>query len=43
MAAIEKQIEIRTPDGIADGLVYQPDAGKGPWPGVLHQIRRAHV
>jgi carboxymethylenebutenolidase len=32
----KKQIEIRTPDGIADGLVYQPDAGKGPWPGVLH-------
>ena len=35
MAAIEKQIEIRTPDGTAGGFLYQPD-GKGPWPGVLH-------
>jgi carboxymethylenebutenolidase len=33
---IEKQIEIRTPDGIADGFIYQPGGGNGPWPGVLH-------
>ena len=35
-SVIEKEIEIRTADGAADGFVYQPDAGKGPWPGVLH-------
>lgn len=32
---IEKQIEIRTADGTADGFVYHPE-GRGPWPGVLH-------
>jgi carboxymethylenebutenolidase len=32
---IEKQIEIRTLDGMAGGFLYQPE-GRGPWPGVLH-------
>lgn len=31
----EKEIEIHTVDGIADGFLYHPD-GAGPWPGVLH-------
>lgn len=30
----EKQIEIPTPDGIADGLLYMPDSA-GSWPGIL--------
>lgn len=32
---MEREIEIRTADGAADGLLFQPD-GKGPWPGVIH-------
>jgi carboxymethylenebutenolidase len=32
---MEKEIEIRTADGAADAILYQPE-GKGPWPGVLH-------
>jgi carboxymethylenebutenolidase len=32
---IEKEIDIRTPDGTADGFLYQPEA-KGRWPGVIH-------
>jgi carboxymethylenebutenolidase len=31
---MEKQIEIRTADGIADGFLYTPE-GSGPWPGVI--------
>jgi carboxymethylenebutenolidase len=31
----EKAVEIRTPDGVADAFLYEPD-GSGPWPGVLH-------
>jgi carboxymethylenebutenolidase len=31
----EQAIEIRTPDGTADGFLYRPDAG-GSGPGVLH-------
>jgi carboxymethylenebutenolidase len=32
---VEKPIEIRTPDGIADGFIFQPQ-DKGKWPGVMH-------
>jgi len=32
---IEKPIEIRTPDGTADGFLIQPDK-EGRWPGVLY-------
>jgi len=32
---IEKAIEVRTKDGIADGFLYQP-AAYGKWPGVIH-------
>ncbi len=32
---IEKGIEIRTPDGVADGLLIQPEK-EGRWPGVLY-------
>ena len=32
---IEKEIEVRTPDGVADAVLYHPD-GAGPWPGVIH-------
>lgn len=32
---IEKPIEIRTPDGLADGLLIQPEKD-GRWPGVLY-------
>lgn len=32
---IEKEIEIRTADGTADGFLFRPD-GAGPWPGVIH-------
>jgi len=31
---IERQVEIATPDGVADGLLYLPDAA-GSWPGIL--------
>ncbi len=32
---IEREIEIRTADGTADGFLYQPE-GKDRWPGVIH-------
>ncbi|MGH7778890.1 MAG: dienelactone hydrolase family protein [Candidatus Binataceae bacterium] len=32
---IEQAIEIRTPDGTADGFVFRPD-GAGRYPGVIH-------
>lgn len=32
---IEKEIEIRTTDGTADGFFFRPDGG-GPLPGVIH-------
>jgi carboxymethylenebutenolidase len=31
----EKEIEIKTGDGVCDGVFYHPD-GEGPWPGVLY-------
>jgi carboxymethylenebutenolidase len=31
---MERQIEIRTADGVADGFLYTPE-GNGPWPGVI--------
>lgn len=31
---VEKDVEVKTPDGVADAALYYP-AGKGPWPGVL--------
>jgi carboxymethylenebutenolidase len=31
---MEKQIEIRTADGVADGFLYTPE-GNGPWPGII--------
>src|SRR5262249_31882052 len=34
-AMIEKPIEIRTPDGAADGFLIQPER-EGHWPGVLY-------
>lgn len=44
--AIEKAVEIRTPDGTAEGFLYQPTE-KGSWPGVIHLpdiggVRPAH-
>jgi carboxymethylenebutenolidase len=32
---IEQTIEIRTPDGVADGFIFTPD-GAGRFPGVIH-------
>jgi len=32
---IEERVEIRTPDGIADGVVFRPE-GEGRSPGVIH-------
>jgi carboxymethylenebutenolidase len=32
---IEKAVEIQTPDGVADGFLFQPEAD-GKWPGVVH-------
>jgi carboxymethylenebutenolidase len=32
---MERPVEIRTADGRADGILFQPD-GKGPFPGVIH-------
>jgi carboxymethylenebutenolidase len=32
---IEKELEVRTADGTADAVLYQPD-GDGRWPGVIH-------
>jgi carboxymethylenebutenolidase len=32
---IEERIEIATPDGTADGVIFRPE-GKGPSPGVIH-------
>ncbi len=32
---MEKEIEIHTADGAADGFLYRPD-GDGIWPGVIH-------
>jgi len=31
---IEERVETRTPDGMADGLCYQPETG-GSWPGIF--------
>ncbi len=31
---VEKDVEIKTPDGVADAALYHPE-GKGPWPAVL--------
>lgn len=31
---VEKDVEIKTPDGLADAALYHPE-GKGPWPAVL--------
>lgn len=31
---VEKDVEVKTPDGVADAALYYP-AGKGPWPAVL--------
>jgi carboxymethylenebutenolidase len=31
---IESEVEIRTPDGTADGMLYRPE-GNGRWPGVF--------
>jgi carboxymethylenebutenolidase len=31
----ERAVDIRTPDGTADGWLFQPD-GEGRWPGVIH-------
>jgi dienelactone hydrolase len=43
---IEQDVEIRTADGTADGVLCRPD-GEGSWPGVIHLtdiggIRDAH-
>lgn len=43
---IAGEIEIRTPDGIADGFLFRPD-GSGRWPGLIHLtdiggIRESH-
>jgi len=35
MRMVEREIEIRTADGVAGGFVYRPE-GAGTWPGVLH-------
>jgi carboxymethylenebutenolidase len=32
--AIEKAVEVRTPDGVADGLLYMPSEN-GQWPGIV--------
>ena len=32
---IEKPIEIRTKDGLSDGIFFLPE-GVGPWPGILY-------
>jgi carboxymethylenebutenolidase len=32
---IEEEVEVRTVDGVADGVLIKPDAA-GRWPGVLH-------
>lgn len=29
-----QEVEIKTPDGVADGFIIRPE-GKGPWPGVI--------
>jgi carboxymethylenebutenolidase len=34
VAVIETDVEITTPDGLADAALYYPE-GKGPWPAVL--------
>ncbi|HQR89398.1 MAG TPA: dienelactone hydrolase family protein, partial [Caulobacter sp.] len=31
---VEKDVEIRTPDGVADAALYYPE-GKGSWPAVI--------
>ncbi len=31
---VEKDVEVKTPDGVADAALYYP-AGKGTWPAVL--------
>lgn len=31
---VEKDVEVKTPDGLADAALFYP-SGKGPWPGVL--------
>jgi carboxymethylenebutenolidase len=31
---VEKDVDIKTPDGVADAALYYPE-GKGPWPAVL--------
>jgi carboxymethylenebutenolidase len=31
----EKDIEIKTPDGSADAVLFHPGSGKGPWPAVI--------
>jgi carboxymethylenebutenolidase len=33
-AVVETDVEISTPDGVADAALYHPE-GKGPWPAVL--------
>jgi carboxymethylenebutenolidase len=32
---VERAVDIHTPEGIADGWLFQPD-GDGRWPGVIH-------
>ena len=44
---METSIEIKTSDGVADGILFQPD-GEGPWPGAIHLtdivgIRASHL
>ncbi len=34
VAVVETDVEITTPDGVADAALYHPE-GKGPWPAVL--------
>ncbi|MFY8141842.1 MAG: dienelactone hydrolase family protein, partial [Caulobacter sp.] len=34
VAVIETDVEIKTPDGLADAALYYPE-GKGSWPAVL--------
>lgn len=34
VAVVETDVEITTPDGVADAALYAPE-GKGPWPAVL--------
>ncbi|HKN59543.1 MAG TPA: dienelactone hydrolase family protein [Candidatus Acidoferrales bacterium] len=43
---METEVEIKTADGAADGILFQPD-NKGHWPGVIHLtdiggIRQSH-